>query len=54
MYEIGRIDIFGAGRIRLFCFFLWTLLIPIIGDMSIVLDLSWSISIENGLTVEAE
>ena len=32
----------------------WKLLIPIIGDMGIVADLSWSVSIENGLAVEAE
>ena len=58
IYEVGRIDIFGAGRIRpvvfLFVFLLWKLLIPIIGDMDIVSDLSWSVSIENGLAVEAE
>ena len=55
IYEVGRIDIFGAGRIRP-GFFLWKLLIPIIEDMGIVSDLSWSwsISIENGLTVEVE
>ena len=35
-------------------FLLWKLLIPIIGDMGIVSDLSWSASIENGLAVEAE
>ena len=51
--EVGRIDIFSAGRIRPF-FFLWKLLIPIIGDMGIVSDLSWSVLIENGLAVEAE
>ena len=53
IYEVGRIDIFGAGRVGPF-FLLWKLLIPIIGDMGIVSDLSWSISIENGLAVEAE
>ena len=42
--EVGRIDIFGAGRIM--PFFLWKLLIPIIWDMGIVS--------ENGLAVEAE
>ena len=47
--EIGRIDIFGAGRIRPVS--LWELLIPIIGDMDIVSDLSWSVSTENGLAV---
>ena len=51
--EVGRIDIFGTGRIRP-GFLLWKLLIPIIGDMGIVSDLSWSVSIENGLAVEAE
>ena len=50
--EVGTIDIFGADRIRLVS--LWELLIPIIGDMGIVSDLSWSMSIENGLAVEAE
>ena len=52
--EVGRIDIFGAGRIRPFFLLLWKLLISIIGDMSIVSDLSWSVSIENGLAMEAE
>ena len=51
--EVERIDIFGAGRIRP-VFLLWKLLKPIIGDMDIVLGLSWSVSIENGLAVEAE
>ena len=53
IYEVGRIDIFGAGRIRP-VFFLWKFLIPIIEDMGIVKDLSWSEWIENGLAVEAE
>ena len=52
IYEVGRIDIFGAGRIRPVS--LWKLLIPIIGDMDIVSDLSWSVSTENGLAVEVE
>ena len=47
--EVGRIDIFGADGFR--PGFLWKLLIPIIGDMDIVSDLSWSVSTENGLTV---
>ena len=53
IYEVGRIDIFGAGRIRP-VFLLWKLLIPIIGDMGVVSDLSWFVLIENGLAVEAE
>ena len=39
---------------RVFFYFLGGGLIPIIGDMGIVSDLSWSVSIENGLAVEAE
>ena len=48
IYEVGGIDIFGAGRIRPVFFFCcrscWYEL----------LDLSWSMFIENGLAEEAE
>ena len=36
IYEVGRIDIFGAGRIRPVVL-LWKLLISIIEDMGIIL-----------------
>ena len=50
--EVGRIDI--SALLESGQFFLWKLLIPIIEDMGIVSDLSRSVSIENGLVMEAE
>ena len=39
IYEVGRIDIFGAVRIRPVFFLLWKLLISIIEDIGIVLKI---------------
>ena len=47
IYEVGRIDIFGAGRIRPVVFAM-VVVMPIIEDIGIVSDLSWKWSCRGG------